>query len=186
MPRLLDIRVELLEVTPKIWRRLLIQDDISLIHMGAVLIGAMGWTGSHMFAYEIDGRRYDIKFDDELDIDDSVDMDGVIASDVFKPGVDAAFNYDFGDDWWLSLEVLEHRPVEKGDKPPRCIGGGRAGPPEDSGGPFGFPDMLDAAADPEHPDHLEIKEWLGDHDPERFDVKSTDRNIKKVLKAWSR
>ena len=113
MATLIDVHLELLEVRPTVWRRLLIQDDISLTDMGAVLIGAMGWTGSHMFAYEIEGKRYERKFGDELDNEGSIDMAGVIARDVLKPGVEACFNYDFGDDWWLSLEVLEQRPIAK-------------------------------------------------------------------------
>jgi hypothetical protein len=28
--------------------------------------------------------------------------------------------------------------------------------------------MLDAMADPEHPEHAEVMEWLGDYDPKEI------------------
>lgn len=183
-PNLYDLRVELLDVEPPVWRRILVADDMPLYELGAVIIGAMGWNATHMFAFEIEGRRYDIRFDDELDLEDSLDMEGVIARDVLAPGVEAAFQYDFGDDWWHRIEVSQHRPVEKGEKLPRCIGGERACPPDDSGGPWGFADKLEAVADPEHPDHEEIRDWLGDFDPGRFDAKAADRNMRRCLKAY--
>ncbi|HYH44617.1 MAG TPA: hypothetical protein VEG34_02965 [Thermoanaerobaculia bacterium] len=33
----------------------------------------------------------------------------------------------------------------------------------------GFDDKLDIAADPGHPEHDEIKDWLSDYDPETVD-----------------
>lgn len=184
MPKLFDIRVELLDVEPPVWRRVLIGDDMPLYEVGAAVVGAMGWHGSHLFAFEIDGKRYDIRFEDGLDLDDSLDMTGIIARDVFRPGVDAAFQYDFGDDWWHELKVLDHRQTATGDKPPRCIDGENACPPDDTGGPFGFEEMRAAAGDPNHPDHDEMSDYLGDFDPAAFDVKKADRNLKKVLKAY--
>jgi hypothetical protein len=52
---------------------------------------------------------------------------------------------------------------------PRYVAGERNGPPEDCGGIPGFHEMLAAAADPEHPEHAEIKEWLDGYDPEEID-----------------
>jgi hypothetical protein len=42
---------------------------------------------------------------------------------------------------------------------PRYIGGERNGPPEDCGGILGFHDLLEALADPIHPDHADATEW---------------------------
>ena len=185
MPKIYEIRVELLDLEPVVWRIILVPDDMPLVGLAAVIQGAVGWQASHMFGFEIAGKRYDIKFDgDDLDDTKSIAMEGVIVRDVLKPGVDAMFQYDFGDDWWHRLDVIAHREVAKGDKPPRCLGGERAGPPEDSGGPFGYLDMLEAANDPGHPDHEDIREWLGDFDPERFDTKKANREISKILKVY--
>ena len=43
-------------------------------------------------------------------------------------------------------------------------------PPEDCGGVWGYYDMLNAIADPDHEMHEELSEWVGeDFDPEAFD-----------------
>jgi hypothetical protein len=52
---------------------------------------------------------------------------------------------------------------------PRYVGGERNGPPEDCGGIPGFYELLDALADPKHPDHADAKQWSGDYDPSAFD-----------------
>ena len=53
---------------------------------------------------------------------------------------------------------------------PRCVAGKNAAPPEDCGGPWGYSEMLQALADPDHPERDELLEWLDeDFDPTDFD-----------------
>ena len=73
--------------------------------------------------------------------------------------------YDFGDCWEHRLTVTDVRAGNPSLSYPRYVGGERNGPPEDCGGIPGFYEMLDAAADPKHPDHAEAKQWLDDYDP---------------------
>jgi hypothetical protein len=182
MPKLYEVKVTLEEVKPAVRRRLLIPDDQPLFELGATLIGAMGWNGSHMFAFEIGDQRYEMKFEDFLDADEARDMKGVMSRDVFHPGVEALFHYDFGDDWWHRIEVLDHRATVTGDRPPRCIGGGNACPPDDCGGPYGFEELMTTVANPKHPDHLEQKRWLGPYDRSAFDLDRSNRDLKRALK----
>ena len=42
-------------------------------------------------------------------------------------------------------------------------------PPEDCGGIPGFYTMLEAQADPEHPDHADVTEYLDGWDPKEID-----------------
>lgn len=185
MPKLFSLRIELLDVESAIWRRVLIADDMPMLKVAGALVGAMGWEGYHLVAFEIDGQRYNVRFDDGLDIDGSKDMADLTARDVFRPGVEAALQYDFGDDWWHGLTIEEHREIGRGEKPPQCADGANACPPEDSGGPFVFADRLDIANDPDDPDHEECAEWLEGFDPKAFDLKQANRNMKKVIKGWS-
>jgi hypothetical protein len=53
---------------------------------------------------------------------------------------------------------------------PRYIGGEGAGPPDDCGGIPGLHELLEGIADPTHPSHAHLKEWVGDYDPATFDV----------------
>jgi Plasmid pRiA4b ORF-3-like protein len=62
------------------------------------------------------------------------------------------------------------RTGEPGVSYPRYIDGERNGPPEDCGGIPGFYELLEALADPAHPDHAFLKQWAGDYDPDTFDA----------------
>jgi hypothetical protein len=42
----------------------------------------------------------------------------------------------------------------------RLTGGARRGPLEDSGGLPGYENILEALADPTHPDHTDFSEWV--------------------------
>jgi hypothetical protein len=72
------------------------------------------------------------------------------------------------------------RRAEPGASYPRYVGGERAAPPDDCGGIPGFYARLEALADPNHPDHEEVKEWLGDYDPEAFDERSIKNSLARI------
>ena len=62
-----------------------------------------------------------------------------------------------------------------------------AGPPEDVGGPWGYAEMLEALADPNHERHAETREWLGeDFDPLVFDAEPLKVEVAVLAKRWSR
>ena len=92
------------------------------------------------------------------------------------------YEYDFGDSWnhFLTLRpvpkdasLLENRAV--------CINGSRSCPPEDCGGVPGYEDMLEVLANKKHPDHRDMKQWLGrPFDPEAFSVDKTNRFLAKI------
>jgi hypothetical protein len=46
----------------------------------------------------------------------------------------------------------------------------KRGPPEDCRGIPGVYELLEAIADPTHPNHAHLKEWAGDYDPTTFDA----------------
>jgi hypothetical protein len=56
-------------------------------------------------------------------------------------------------------------------KYPICLEGERACPPEDCGGEMGYELLLEVLADPMHEEYLDLRQWAGDFDPERFDAK---------------
>jgi hypothetical protein len=77
--------------------------------------------------------------------------------------------YDFGDSWGHRITVTNIRPGESGVSYPRYIAGEWNAPPEDCGGIPGFYALLEAVADPNHPNHAEAKEWLDEYDPKVID-----------------
>jgi small GTP-binding protein len=77
----------------------------------------------------------------------------------------------------VRTQLLQHNVVVEAIQPlvpwveyPRCVTGRRACPPEDCGGPWGFQELLEANADPAHPRHDELTDWLPiDYEREQFD-----------------
>ena len=53
-----QLRIELLEVTPTVWRRIIVPETITLPRLHRVLQAGMGWTNSHLHEFVINGVRY--------------------------------------------------------------------------------------------------------------------------------
>ena len=64
-----------------------------------------------------------------------------------------------------------------------CLNGQRACLPEDCGGSHGYEDLLKVLKNPKHPEHKDMKQWVGrGFDPEYFYLNSINRDLKmKVL-----
>ena len=79
------------------------------------------------------------------------------------------YTYDFGDNWNHVVILEDFEQVGSGGPKPECLGGAGACPPEDSGGPHGYAELLNALEHPSHPEHAEMLEWVGGRiDPHNF------------------
>jgi hypothetical protein len=177
-----QLKIELLDVTPTVWRRLVVPESIKLPKLHQVFQAALGWTNSHLHEFVIGGVRYsepDPDFDDDLG---HVDERRFVLHKAL--GIDARcfdYVYDFGDDWH-HVVLVEDLHIDS--KPPasiRCIDGENACPPEDVGGPFRYAEFLIAIADPNHVEHEVYREWSGGRfDPTRFDLDAANRALGKI------
>jgi hypothetical protein len=94
------------------------------------------------------------------------------------------YEYDFGDGWHHSLVIEEISPPEPGVEYPVCLAGVRACPPEDCGGPWGYPEFLEILADPAHEEYESMLEWVGGaFDPERFDLARVNGLLRMICRA---
>jgi hypothetical protein len=163
-----QLRITLQEVSPPIWRRVLLPGGYTLDRVHRVIQFAMGWSNYHLHVFDIDGVQYGMPDPDELlPVRDELDvrLDAVAAK-----GARLRYTYDFGDWWEHEVLVEDVLPADPEMFYPTCIGGERACPPEDVGGPYGYEELLVALADPRHPEHEALREWLGrPFDPEAFD-----------------
>ena len=92
-----------------------------------------------------------------------------------------SYEYDFGDEWIHQLIVEERLLPKEGVKYPMCVGGQRACPPEDRGGPWAYPDFVEGIGNPDHPRHDELPEWVVDEfDPERFDQEAVNTELRRL------
>jgi hypothetical protein len=160
----LRLKVTLAWSRPPIWRRLEVPATMTLADLHHTLQTAFGWTNSHLHAFEIDsgGRRPKTLEGPRLR---RMNLSSVLGS----PADSVDYVYDFGDNWVHTIVVEERLPAVDGEVYPRCTGGRRAGPLEDSGGVPGYERLLGVLADPDDPEHEELAEWAGPIDPARFD-----------------
>ncbi len=93
------------------------------------------------------------------------------------------YQYDFGDSWDHTLLVEKVLPPQPGmhATPARCLAGQCACPPEDVGGVWGYQEFLEALADPNHPEHDEYLEWVGEaFDAEVFDSDEVNAKLRNL------
>jgi hypothetical protein len=171
-----QLKITLRNVKPPVWRRVQVRDG-SLARLHDVIQVGMGWTNSHLHAFEIRGEQYGEP--DPTGMMEVYDERKVKLSQIVAEGVKKfTYTYDFGDGWEHAIEVEKVLPAEPGVPYPRCVAGKRACPPEDCGGPWGYPDFLAALRDPEHPEHEDMVEWIGgEFDPEAFDLDEVNEEL---------
>ncbi len=176
---LYEIRVQLQEIEPPIWRQLRVRPQTSMARLHKILQKAMGWTNSHLHVFKIGDKEYgegDFNWDFEVH-----DYSGMRLEDAFAKGRKSfLYEYDLGDSWRHDITLLDTVEGAEGERI-ACVAGARACPPEDCGGVSGYYDLLIALSDPEHEDHEMLLEWVGGkYDPDAFDVEKVDRRLKRL------
>lgn len=165
------LRIELKDSDPPIWRVVEVPTSITLKVLHDIVQAAMGWLDYHLWEMVIDGKTYGLPMEEDWGTAPRKVAERVRLRDVLAPSTTRIdYTYDFGDNWEHSLIVSDVRSGEPDIAYPRFIAGERDCPPEDCGGIPGFYEMLEARADPTHPDHAEIAEWLDGYDPDELDV----------------
>jgi hypothetical protein len=179
--------VHLVDIEPPITRVLELPKTLNLAGLHEVLQAAFGWTDSHPHQFIVGGLVYGApEFDDEPGATGRTfeATEVRLADFVFRrrEPIQMIYEYDFGDGWKHELTFTEVER-EEGATYPRCLAGTRAGPPDDSGGPWGYPDFVEAWRDPAHDEHKEVRRWAGrKFDPERFDLEATNKAIDRAMK----
>jgi hypothetical protein len=167
-----QLKITLQGVRPPVWRRLVVPMSLTLGELHQVFQTAMGWTDSHLHAFDIGGAT----FGDLEDLDGSgIDESRARLSRAIGKVSKFRYEYDFGDGWVHDVAIER----TDGDAAvPRCLAGRRACPPEDCGGPGGYDHLLKVLADPAHEEHTELAEWVGAFDPAAFDVAETNDRLR--------
>lgn len=171
--KILTLTITLDYLEPPIWRRVEVPNYMTLGDLHIIIQSAMGWQRCHMHEFIVKKQRYSesMAFEDLFADDLAMDEQQVRLSEVLKrKRSKLKYIYDFGDSWQHTVVVDSIEDPEPGQAYPRCTGGARSCPPEDSGGVGGYARMLQIVEDPNHPEHENYKAWLGEgFDPEAFD-----------------
>jgi Plasmid pRiA4b ORF-3-like protein len=136
------LHVWLREISPLIWRRLLVRCDSTIADLHYTLQMAMGWEGYHLHQFVIRGKRYGVPQPGGVWFPD--DPTQVRLADLrLRLRERFLYEYDFGDLWQHEIRVEKKLPAHPKHRYPTCIGGRRAAPPEDCGGPWAFMTLQD-------------------------------------------
>ena len=173
-----QLEISLDHLEPKIWRQVLVPSDITLARLHHVIQVVMGWDDDHLHEFRVGKRRYsNLEQRDDGNVEDE---QATVLAEFVTQGKKLSYLYDLGDSWQHTLLVENREPVA-GQKLPLCIGGERACPPEDIGGPGGYENFLDALGNPKHRDHAYMRDRVAeDFDPAVFDIDAVNKALKKL------
>ena len=180
------LRIELLEVIPLVWRRVLVPNHWTLASLHHYLQWVMGWTDSHAHEFEVgDGLVAPDWWIREAGSEEEVsryrdERRVSVAAVVSEVGAHGEFEYryDMGDGWQHRI-VIESPPTSTVSewRLPVCVAGENACPPEDVGGPQGYALFLDTLGDRQHEQHDDMVRWIGGvFDPKGFDLNRINRD----------
>jgi len=173
---LFQLRIELDEVEPAVWRRLIVPTNVRLAKLHLMFQAAMGWSDSHLHAFLIGDQRYGAQAEDFEEMDeDEIDEASLTVKSALASATHFAYEYDFGDGWEHRITVEARLPEPAPMKFAVCLEGQNNCPPDDVGGPGGYADFLAALADPGHEEHEHYARWIGGaFDPAEFDLGLTN------------
>lgn len=177
---LYELRITLLETAPPVWRRLRVPSEILLPGLHRVVQAVMGWEDAHLHLFSSGSILFgepDPEYDTGV-----IDHRGIRLNQILRRiGDRCGYEYDFGDDWQHEIVLEGIVAGKEGEISLQCLEGERACPPEDCGGIPGYEELLEALADPEHPDHADLQGWIGrEWDPEQFDVEAVNRRLARI------
>ena len=185
MPKYFDFEVSLLSAELRMWRRFLLRQTATFRDLHSAIQDACGWEECHLYEFrESKGRQalarapYQDPFDDS---NTPTDTKVKLALHFTRKGSKCIYLYDFGDSWehLVELKAVVDLP---GKLKRKLVGGARAFPPEDCGGIWGYERCLAAVGAIKADDFDEIeleeaREWLGDWEPEAFDLEATQKDF---------
>jgi hypothetical protein len=171
-----QLKITLKDTTPAVWRRIQVSEHLTLAQLHESVQAVMGWQNYHLHHFIIGGERFATPSPEDARDDKPVDERRTKLKDISGHRT-FEYEYDFGDGWEHEI-LIEKVLDEELPSPVLCVGGEMACPPEDSGGPWGYEELLQAVNDPNHPEHEERVGWLGpDFDPEKFSVAVANQRL---------
>ncbi len=195
-----QFRVLLRQISPIIWRRILIRNDSTIVDLHYTLQIAMGWSDSHLHQFFIRGKRYGVPQPGGIWFSDDPHQ-VCLKSFRFRLKERFLYEYNFYDNWQHEIRVEKYLSFDPKRTYPLCIGGDRSAPPEDCGGPWAFMELrqqysewyiaerlLDILEQEDIDDHheelLSLRYWLH---AESFDRRAVNHHLKQYAlgdKAW--
>ncbi len=166
---------------PRIWRRFVVPASLRLPKLHKVLQLLFQWQDYHLHHFDKAGAIYeDPTINESWDIE-TFDSRRVSLEDLLSQvGSTLIYRYDFGDGWTVRIK-LEAR-TEQGSC--QVLAGERAGPPEDCGGLPGLQHLNRVLAKPRHPEHGEMRQWVGpSYQADQLNLPALNKKLARLFPA---
>ncbi|MDR2747761.1 MAG: plasmid pRiA4b ORF-3 family protein [Treponema sp.] len=183
--RIFVFHISIEDTKPLIWRKLRAPGNFTLADLHKAIQIVFGWMDSHLHSFTIGGVEYmmDSEMGPDYDEDTLNEYDYRLDDLNLKKKQIFSYLYDFGDSWEHRITVSEVLPFSEDEAAPLCLEGEYACPIEDSGGVWGYAEILEILKDPGHEEYKETLEWAGDVDLLAFNVEKVNRSLKKAFKS---
>jgi hypothetical protein len=189
-----QIKIQLIDLKPSVWRRVLIPANFTFKRLHEVIQLSMGWLDQHHYEYVIENENLRITNDeksykeykacikenkDNKNITQIKKTNTKISNYLEKyTGID--YYYDLTNPWCHKIK-LEKTMDDYELEYPQIIEGAGTCPPENVGGIDGYKEFLIVWNDPSHPEYEEIRAWAENLYYNNFDM--GERND--LLKAFA-
>ncbi|MBP5199870.1 MAG: Spx/MgsR family RNA polymerase-binding regulatory protein [Schwartzia sp.] len=153
--RAYQLKITLRGMKPPVWRRCFVPEDMTFQDLADILICVMGWNGSHLSAFEMPKSGLNIMANPWSDDEEQFgERNGkkVRLAELLPKEQKFIFVYDMGDNWEHEVVVEKIREDYPSLQPAVLQYEGDC-PPDDSGGVWGYMDMMES-------DDEDAKEWL--------------------------
>jgi hypothetical protein len=186
-PKPIALRIELLDVEPMVWRRVVVSNQWTFASLHGYLQWVMGWQDTHAHEFDLGtiivapdwwiaecaGYGDTDRYRDERRFSVAAALKELGARREFE------YRYDMGDGWRHRIVFDPVPPYwETHQLPlPACLAGENACPPDDVGGPPGYQQLLESLTNRAHEQHEELVRWIGGvFDPKGFDLDRINRD----------
>ena len=76
MSKILKLRITILDIKPKIWRELLVENTITFEELHKIIQISFGWTNSHLYGFDVNSTLISVpdkEFEnDDLDVNNKI------------------------------------------------------------------------------------------------------------------
>lgn len=181
-PNIYQLRIVLRDISPLIWRRLLVRSDTTLAHLHLMLQILFDWSNEHLHHFHIYGKDYGSNGADTRHTP--------LHAFGFQRGERFRYVYNYYAHWQCDIRLEATLPCDPTRFYPVCTGGQRPAPPEHVHDAWAYLELLDEHRYPswdalrvladaaqvvlDAPAHVSIREAIGDLDPIREAMERLD------------
>lgn len=186
----IEVEVDLEDLDPPVSRRLRIPGTMNLQDLHYVLQKSFDWDDYHLHSFYINETEYtdlDTYEPDFADEKEPHDERSLFVEDIPDLGGELLYIYDYGDDWRHHITVQKVVSTEDIPQESRetavCLEARGAAPPEDSGGPIGYQELVEAVQTPfenRTSKQTELVYWSAGWDPEDFSKDTINFLLKEI------